>query len=281
MDFNDRRLTEAAGTGPKSSASLFRIGRFALALLGVSYICSASPFVGFRYLAALGGCGYDDIRPTLPFYPRFHDEARETSSGPCFPSLPSENDLSIVIANGSMSRGKVSSSAIVIAQGDHASTSARVTADDVLYIKPPLGSGILNAGLRVEMSYILSLDGGGGATAELIVGTFPYILADHIAFVNTLSPGTEDGTLDSGLLLIQSCPCSVAIEEEIYVSAKNGTASAVDPLTIELPPGWTYTLASDAGLTSVPEPGTLVPIGCALIAAGMCFRRLRRNLART
>ena len=49
-----------------------------------------------------------------------------------------------------------------------------------------------------------------------------------------------------------------------------------DPVSFELPEGWTYTLASDAE-TAAPEPGTLALVVTGLIGVGAIYRRTRRT----
>jgi hypothetical protein len=45
----------------------------------------------------------------------------------------------------------------------------------------------------------------------------------------------------------------------------SGSVTLSDPVNFLLPPGWTYTLASQEQLSSIPEPSSLVLAGTGLL----------------
>ncbi|MBI4910377.1 MAG: hypothetical protein HY820_42560 [Acidobacteria bacterium] len=57
--------------------------------------------------------------------------------------------------------------------------------------------------------------------------------------------GAQSGLLNSGQYEFRHCPCVFTLKLQVSAAIANGgSASAEDPFTINLPPGWTYTLAS-------------------------------------
>jgi hypothetical protein len=107
----------------------------------------------------------------------------------------------------------------------------------------------------------------------------PKFLVDKEVF--DFNGGTKTGLLDAGLLIFVKCPCVFTLELSAGAGAANGgSASASDPITIELPPGWTYTTASQAPLAT-PEPVGFLPVGGALLVLGQYLRRLGAGVTLT
>ena len=165
--------------------------------------------------------------------------------------------------------------------GAGASAVAEADFDDFAIIRAPLNSSVLEATFSITAPYTLSLSlpslaATGAAVAELTVPLYGFSEA-HLTNTGSLS-----GTLDTGDIVISGCPCTVEIIGLVTVRGSNGGGgSAKDPFTINLPPGWTYTLASEeqaAAVAPAPEPGTLSTIWAVLAAAAVIrFRRKGRR----
>ncbi len=147
---------------------------------------------------------------------------------------------------------------------------------DTITLHPPPGSSDSGVKFGVAANYTLTVGGAGGpdgalgvAEIDLQVPLFEFSKSG----VNGVN-GTLPGLLDSGSgFIFAQCPCVFSLTLLAQAAAANGaSASASDPLTLELPPGWTYTLASQQ-VASTPEPGPLFSVGGALLALGAYLLR--------
>jgi hypothetical protein len=89
--------------------------------------------------------------------------------------------------------------------------------------------------------------------------------------------GELSGTLSEEFTIL-GCPCDFVFDVEGSAHASNGgSAGYHDPFFVDLPPGWSFTIASDQSAT--PEPGGLASIGggLLLLAAGLIRRRASRK----
>jgi hypothetical protein len=89
---------------------------------------------------------------------------------------------------------------------------------------------------------------------------------------------SSTGLLQTADMTFPSCPCTTefTVEGSAQASGGNGTfASFSDPVSLILPPGWTYTLAYQQLVAAgVPEPnaGRLALVGLCLV----CIAAVRR-----
>lgn len=87
--------------------------------------------------------------------------------------------------------------------------------------------------------------------------------------------GTSSGQLSVDFTIL-ACPCSFEfiVLGSAVAGPQTATASFEDPFFITLPPGWTYTLASQTA-AAAPEPGTVVfGIGGLVLMIGLGKRPL-------
>lgn len=92
---------------------------------------------------------------------------------------------------------------------------------------------------------------------------------------------TSDGLTVKGQIsdqfTILACPCSFSFKIVSMSDASNGAAAGAsdDPFFVQLPPGWTYKLASQSA--TVPEPTSLTLTLIGLIALVPCRHLLRKT----
>jgi hypothetical protein len=94
------------------------------------------------------------------------------------------------------------------------------------------------------------------------------------------STGSAVGQISEEFTIL-SCPCSFSFAIRGRANA-NGDASATardDPFFVQLPPGWTYTLASQQG-AAIPEPTSLALTLTTLGVAGIGLIRRQIGLSR-
>jgi hypothetical protein len=94
-------------------------------------------------------------------------------------------------------------------------------------------------------------------------------------YTNTVKKGLADGSYSGTLFVsfkIKACPpgCSFGfMEGGVAEAVGNSSASFTnDAIFIDLPPGWTYTLASQE-IISTPEPATFWLVGVATLLVGI------------
>jgi hypothetical protein len=163
--------------------------------------------------------------------------------------------------------------------GVGASAVARASFHDIAVLSPPLGLTVLDVNFSITSQYLLTLDlpddSSGAAVVSLQIPLY--------AFVDKqlTTAGSSSGTLDTGEIAIANCDhCAIDILGSVTVRGSNGGGgTAKDPFTINLPEGWTYTLASEqqAQVSTVPEPSSFALVGSVLAAAGMVRLLLRRG----
>jgi hypothetical protein len=118
------------------------------------------------------------------------------------------------------------------------------------------------------------LDGTGVASITISIPTVddvPLTLPIEDSRVET--DGELSGTFSEEFTIL-GCPCDFVFDVQGSAHASNGgSAGYHDPFFVDLPPGWSYTIASAESAT--PEPGSLALVvgGVLLIAAGLRRRR--------
>ena len=180
----------------------------------------------------------------------------------------------------------VSGSVTVTGTGDAFGVGeATAVYDDIVNLQPPpgfSGSGV-TFGMIANYDVVLGTNSQtiqAAAAMSLSVPLFDQDAATPIFLPVGDGNFTFTGLLQTGSMTFASCPCSAEfiLEGGAVASGEDGTsASFSDPVSFVLPPGWTYTLASDA--SSIPEPGSLVfvLIGLAGVFLGRRRRRTRGN----
>jgi len=262
------------GVGPNPPGGRVRIGWVAVFLLGISYICSATT-VQVGITGEILGCGYDDTFNGTNF-----QTISETYGPLTFQCDSTHSNTSSITSTAIFSNGSASVQVDASTNGSGAHALGDATFTDIVFISPPLGLSALDATFSVDAFYALSLDlpddnAGGAAEVQLILPDYGLLRYQY-----QLTGGSSQGILTTGDLTLSNCPCTVEIDGIVSVNVSNGgSGHAVDPFTINLPEGWTYTLESES-LASVPEPGNLVPVGTLLIAAGI-YRRRRVRIGST
>jgi len=84
--------------------------------------------------------------------------------------------------------------------------------------------------------------------------------------------GSKSGNLSIEFTIL-ACPCSFVWQATGLASSGGGSsASFHDPFFLDLPPGWTYTLASQQAVTTTPEPASLLLTGVGLLAVALLRR---------
>ena len=164
-------------------------------------------------------------------------------------------------------------------------TAAANYTDDVT-LHPPAGFTDSTVTFGMLAFYNLQVDvsgEGGSASADL----FFHVLG--LDFVQGVDAFTSGNGSFSGLLQTPQFTVNVAVDGTFttefqlagnaVAGAGIGSASASfsDPVTFILPPGWTYTLASQSAVSAVPEPSSLLLSATAvLIGLGrLIWRRIR------
>lgn len=164
-----------------------------------------------------------------------------------------------------------------------AAVAAANYTDDVT-LHPPVGfegstvtfGMVANANLQTNFSGL-----GGLATAVL----FFHVLGRDFAFsadTNTSGNGSFSELLQTSDLTLNApftTEFQLAGKATVSVADGNGSASFSDPVTFILPPGWTYTLASQQAASAVPEPGagSMLGLGILVLVAAAPFIRIRRT----
>jgi hypothetical protein len=163
--------------------------------------------------------------------------------------------------------------------GAGAIADARATFDDFATISPFLGLSALDVTFNITAPYLLTLDlpstdSEGAAVVSLQLPLYAFVDAQ------LTHAGEASGTLNTGDITVSNCPCTIEILGTVEVGGRNGAGgSARDPFTINLPPGWAYTLASaqQAQVGTVPEPSSLAMVLSGLAAGIVRIRRIRRT----
>jgi hypothetical protein len=136
-----------------------------------------------------------------------------------------------------------------------------------------VGSGPSGVTLSIDSVFFLDLNTPGDSTgiAYFSIG------APDLGYFHTENLQTEGSlgfTKNSGPLTFPKCPCVLEIDGAAAVNVSSGASgTAQDPFTINLPPGWTYTLASQE-IAATAEPRGQFLIGSVL--AMVCIFLLRR-----
>jgi hypothetical protein len=250
---------------------------FAITALSLAQPAAASPLTFGSSVAAAAGtaCGrQDSVGPTLLGATGFVD----ASSGPC-------TVVGTLGAQGSAVSGAsigihwdVSGQAFATNYGS--SANADVVFFDTVTLNSPLIHYTGGVNVIAGDTYTLNVTApdGGGATAflryqvvEINGNPAPASYQDS---VTQTSSGLYKGALRVDFN-IGPCPCSFEFSVIGHVNADlsgvpgNASATFHDPLYIDLPPGWTYTLASDS---AIPEPSPLLPTAIALVVGGLMTR---------
>jgi PEP-CTERM motif-containing protein len=174
----------------------------------------------------------------------------------------------------------------------------RADSFDTVTVSPPAGSSISAADIQAGDLYQIDIDGAnmpmfagipgdgsvpfGFSLAEVFVGvrltpsfstTFP--VEDS---VTKTTDGSFSGVLLTSPMTILGCPCELLFELHGFVGTANGTTFAGfhDAPFLIVPPGWTYTFASQTTST-VPEPNSLILLTSGLCALGIGIRRRWTN----
>jgi hypothetical protein len=150
--------------------------------------------------------------------------------------------------------------------------AAAVTANytDDVTLHPPVGfegstvtfGMVANANLRTNFSGL-----GGLATALL----FFHVLGRDTVFsadTNTSGNGSFSELLQTFDLTLNApftTEFQLAGKAIVTLADGNASASFSDPVTFILPPGWTYTLASQQATSAVPEPGAGSMLGLGIL----------------
>jgi hypothetical protein len=191
-----------------------------------------------------------------------------TSSGVCTPqSASSVTSTSFARVNG------VSGSVTITGTG-FGSGAGEVNAGyfDIVNLQPPPGFSGSGVTFGMIANYDVDLATNSqtlqaSAALSLSVPLFDQDAATPLFIPVGDGDHTFTGLLQTASMTFASCPCSAEfiLEGGAAASGDDGTsASFSDPVSFVLPPGWTYTLASDA--SSTPEPGSLVLVVIGLAA---------------
>ncbi len=215
--------------------------------------------------------------------------SESVSSGPCYIYGPLPESESATATVNPWNPLQISGSASSVNGQNNGAASAAATYLDTVMLKPP--SGYTGGGVKVGMTDSYNMDLLGVTQSAL--GEASVDLA--IPVVNALSlpipPLDSAYTVENGRyrgelnvnFSIASCPCSFEFEADgvAEVDGNSMIGDFQDPLAIDVPAGWTYTLASGATLeTATPESGTTFELtGLGLVLTGS-FRRCWKRKAR-
>lgn len=242
------------------------------ALVLLASICGASP------LFNLSVGGFESAVCPTPQQNMF-SQSGTTPLSPDVPTLggtcPGPDPISDSIsAMAHAEAGGVSASVNTIGPG--AGGGANSLYMDTFTLHRPPNSPDTGVSFSVTSNYTLTVGGLGapGATATASLDMQVPLFDFDSKVIVFQQNGTSTGLLDSSQFIFAHCPCVFSMSLIAQAAAGNGgSASAADPVTINLPPGWTYTAASQDFTT--PEPGGLFTVSSALLALGVYCRRVR------
>lgn len=258
------------------AVACLRTCRLALLLLASSY-CFAAVIPGFTTALSITGCTYDDSF-TNPGTTSLTKTLASPGNGDCGDGTFNSSKVSASGFFEIVDAGVITLDASTQGLGAHALGS--VTFREILTVDPPIGFGFVDGTTGLKAHYKLTMDGPGPSPSD--AGAVQLISNDLNVFQNAqlLQNGSASGVLDSGTKFVSHCPCSFEVDVIIAVNASNGTMiTASDPITVDVPDGWTYSWASDDLLSAVPEPGMFIPIASALIVGVVWFHRRRNRRA--
>jgi|HubBroStandDraft_1064217.scaffolds.fasta_scaffold00293_23 hypothetical protein len=162
---------------------------------------------------------------------------------------------------------------------------AAVYVDDVT-LHPPGGFAGSTVTFGMVANYNLQVDATRGAAAIADLALYVPQFGQRITeAVDSLTSGNHSfsGLIQTGDMTFNNEPFTTQFELLGDASASvagpgaSGSASFSDPVSFILPPGWTYTLASQepsgAGPTPTPEPSSLALLGLGLASIGFIGRR--------
>ena len=249
------------------------IARLGFAFVAASYLCSATTISRSTALLSITGnlstCGVD-----TPLLGPLKESSKVYASDGLDPVTMECGNVTNIASMHAVASAHANTpptiAAVASSTGAGATAVAEADFDDFAKITPPLNSPVLDATFSITSDYFLSLslpnlNANGAALVELTLPLYAF-KEEHLT-----TNGERSGTLDTGDIIISGCPCTVEILGLVSVRGTNGGGgSAKDPFTIHLPPGWTYTLASEeqAG-AAAPEAGTLSTMGAVLAAAAI------------
>jgi hypothetical protein len=264
------------------SVPLLFIVRFGSAYLATTYLGSATTVTRFTAELSITGdlrtCGVNTplLAPLQESSPVYASDGLGPIDRVC------EDGTTNIASMHAVAEGHAGTpptiAAVASSTGPGATAIAEAHFDDFAIIRPPFNSTVLDATFSITSDYSLdlslpTLSSTGGASVAL---TLPLYAFKQQQLTNT---GSLSGVLDTGDITVVGCPCAVEILGSVTVRGSNGGGgSAKDPFTINLPPGWTYTLASEeqaGAVAPAPEPGTLSTILAVLAAVAVI--RIRRN----
>ena len=121
-------------------------------------------------------------------------------------------------------------------------------ASNTITLHAPPGSGNSGVTFSVSSTYTVTIS---GQELEPLGAAFAYAgfyIPQFVFLAQTppLGDGTWPGMLNSAQFTFVHCPCRFTLR--LYAKAfaeSGGSASVEDPFTVNLPPGWTYTVDSD------------------------------------
>ncbi len=193
-----------------------------------------------------------------------------TISGTCAGNPPV---IDTATAAATAVAGGESASASTSGAGSAATALGKYMDTFTLHPLPGFGPGVT---FSVTSTYTLSSSpfSSNGADGIADVGMAVPLFGFNKQVGSLLTGGTISGLLNSSQFTFVKCPCVFSATFSAEAGAVNGgSASATDPITINLPPGWTYTAASQA--SAVPEPAGLVGIGGVLLVLRRFIRDRR------
>lgn len=249
---------------------------FPIAVLSFAQSAAASAVFGSSASAAAGTlCGTQDSEgPALLGAAGLVD----ASSGPCTIAGTLGRQGSAV------SEANIGGVWDVHAQAYATNDGSTASADVAFYDSVTLNSPLINytGGVNVVAGDTYTLDvaapSGGSATAFLRYNVVEIngnpAPANYQDSVTQSSSGIYTGALSVDFN-IGPCPCSFEFLVTGHVDASmsgapgNAHATIHDPLFIDLPAGWTYTLASQS---ATPEPSPLLLTAVGMVLAGLGAR---------
>jgi len=240
---------------------LSRLRRLTLLLGILPCVCSAAP-PKYTVQGQQGTCGAAGPYISQPSF-----EPVSISVPPLVTTCPD-----VVVGVGSSTISGAAKDGDVSA-GAQTSGIAAAAADAVyggtVTLKPTEGSGDTGVTFSVSSNYTLSTSGGAAGFETVFASVQLSVLEFDQAQVKLWSSdGTTTGLLNTDQLTFASCPCVFTIVLNASASALSGigqtaSANAEDPFTINLPPGWTYTIESAAASNTA---ASFVPVTPCRIA---------------